>query len=149
MSGSAPAGPPGPRRRVRVTSPLAHAPAHQRRSAREEIDQSTAMGEVYVRSLVRAQLRAALVVIGAVTLTVGILPLVFWHVGPIRDATVGRVPLVWIVLGVAIYPWVWWLGHSFVQRAERNEVRFAALIDSPTDPVPPEPEDPDEMGDAR
>ena len=126
--------PDQPRRRIRVTSPTAGAPAHQRRSAREEIDESTAMGEVYVRSLVRAQLRAALVVIGAVTLTIGGLPVVFWHVGPIRDAVVGPVPLVWLVLGVGVYPWVWWLGHSFVHRVERNEARFAALVDSPTDP---------------
>ncbi len=126
--------PDQPRHRVRITSPMAGAPAHQRRSAREEIDESTAMGEVYVRSLVRAQLRAALVVIGAVTLTIGALPLLFWHAAPLREATVGPVPLVWLVLGVGVYPWVWWLGHSFVQRVERNEARFAALVDSPTEP---------------
>ena len=48
--------------RVRVTNPLTSAPAHIRRSVQQEIDESTGVGEVYMRSLIRSQLMAALTV---------------------------------------------------------------------------------------
>ena len=120
--------------RVRITSPLAGAPAPQRRSARQEIDESTTVGAVYVRSLVRSQRRAALTTAAAAMITIGLMPIVFWADLPMHTWSVAGVPAVWWVLGVGVYPWVWWLGRIFVWRAERNETIFAALMESPTDP---------------
>src|SRR5690606_19676707 len=59
--------------RVRVTGPLTSAPAHVRRSVRQEIDESTSVGEVYMRSLIRSQLRAALTVATTLMLSIGAL----------------------------------------------------------------------------
>lgn len=126
---------PVPRQRVRVTSPLVHATAPQRRSARQEIDEQSTVGAVYVRSLVRAQRRAAIAVTLVAAISIGVMPLAFWT-DPARSWRIGEVPAVWVVLGAGVYPWVWWLGRAYVWRAERNETTFVALMESPTDPPP-------------
>jgi hypothetical protein len=129
--------PERPTGRVRVTSPLAQAPAAQRRSARQEIAESTTVGAVYVRSLVSAQRRAAVLTTVLAMATIGVLPLLFWADTPVRTWQVGPVPLVWLALGIGVYPWVWWLGRANVARTERNEETFLGLMESPTDPPPP------------
>ncbi len=127
--------PPGPEGsgRVRVTSPLATAPRHVRRSVREEIDESTGVGEVYMRSLIRSQLRAALTVVVTLALTVGVLPLVFLAVDAVTDRRVLGVPLPWIVLGVAVYPCLVVLGWLYVRQAERAEREFSELVEAQDD----------------
>lgn len=114
--------------RVRVTSPLTTAPAHVRRSVQQEIDESTGIGEVYVRSLVRSQLRAALTVITTLMLTVGSLPIVFWLLDDLNRLELFGVPLPWIVLAVAVYPGLFLLGWLYVRQAERSEREFIALV---------------------
>ncbi|WP_229052230.1 hypothetical protein [Aeromicrobium sp. Leaf350] len=126
---------PQHRERVRVTSPLVHAPAPQRRSARQEVAEQSTVGAVYVRSLVRAQRRAAIATTLVAAVSIGVLPVLFWSDLPVRTWTIASVPVVWIVLGVLVYPWVWWLGRAYVWRAEHNESTFVALMDSPTDPA--------------
>ena len=67
--------------RVRVTSPWTERPRlHHRRTATSEIDAQSEVGEIYLRTLLRAQLRLALAVLLGLALTVGMLPLVFWLV---------------------------------------------------------------------
>lgn len=124
--------------RVRITSPLAHAPAHERRSAAQEIEESSTVGAVYVRSLMRAQRRAAVGTVLLAATSIGLLPIIFWTDLALRSWHVGPVPLVWIALGVGVYPWVWLLGRANVARTERNERTFSALMESPTDPRGPE-----------
>ena len=114
--------------RVRVTSPLTTAPAHVRRSVRQEIDESTGIGEVYVRSLVRSQLRAALTVITTLMLTLGALPIVFWLLEDLRELSVLGIPLPWVVLAIAVYPGLFLLGWLYVRQADKSERDFAALV---------------------
>ena len=121
-----------PSGRVRITSPLTTASAHVRRTVQQEIDESTGIGEVYVRSLVRSQLRAALTVITTLLLTLGALPIVFWLLDDLTRLDVFGVPLPWIVLSVAVYPGLCLLGWLYVRQAERSERDFTALV-SPTD----------------
>jgi len=118
--------------RVRITSPLTTASPHVRRTVQQEIDESTGIGEVYVRSLVRSQLRAALTVVTTLMLTLGALPMVFWLLD-LSELTVIGVPLAWIVLGVAVYPGLFLLGWLYVRQADRSERDFAALV-YPVDP---------------
>ena len=61
--------------RVRVTGPARVAP--RARSVASEIDAQTELGEVYIRSLVRSQLRLALGVTAVLAVTVGGLPVLF------------------------------------------------------------------------
>jgi hypothetical protein len=112
--------------RVRVTGPprRRHAP-----SARTgDIDEQTALGGVYVGSLLREQLTLAARILGVLALTVGSLPLVFHLVPSLADRHVLGLPLAWLLLGVLVYPWLVVLGMWFVRRAERNEHDFALLL---------------------
>jgi hypothetical protein len=94
-----------------------------------EIDAQTELGEVYVRSLVRAQLRLALEVTLALALTVGALPVMFVVVPASRTVHVLGVPLPWLLLGLLVYPFLVGLGWLYVRRAERNESAFSDLVD--------------------
>lgn len=115
--------------RVRVTNPLTTAPSHVRRSIRQEIDESTGVGEVYMRSLIRSQLRAALTVAITLVLSIGALPLVFLAFDSVTDYTIWGVPLPWLVLGVAVYPGLFALGWLYLRQAERAERDFAELVE--------------------
>lgn len=119
--------------RVRITSPLTTASPHVRRTVQQEIDESTGIGEVYVRSLVRSQLRAALTVITTLMLTLGALPIVFWVLQDLGELSFLGVPLPWIVLAVAVYPGLFLLGWLYVRQADKSERDFAALV-APADP---------------
>lgn len=116
-------------RRVRITSPRTGARPHIRRTAREEIDQSTAVGEVYIRSLMRAQLRTALGVLAALLATVAAIPVAFMLFDGLAEFRVAGIPLAWIVLGAGIYPVLVFLGWVYVRRAERTEKTFARLVE--------------------
>ena len=120
--------PPG--RRVLVTSPRMRALRRPpTRSVTRDIDEQTRVGEIYMRSLMRTQLRLALVVLGTFVVVVGGLPLAFALVPALRSAEVAGLPLPWLVLGVGVYPLVslaaWW----YVRSAERAEGDFADLVD--------------------
>ena len=111
--------------RVRVTGP----PRRRAPDARTtDIDAETRLGGMYMGSLLREQLRLAIWVLGVLALTVGLLPLVF-HLAPgLSDVHLLGLPLGWLLLGVAVYPWLLALGWVYVRRAERNEADFAELV---------------------
>lgn len=98
-------------------------------SARQEIDEQTGVGEVYMRSLMRAQLRLGLSVLAVVTITLGSLPILFTiepRLGSLRLLTV---PLPWLIVGASIYPLLvlaaWW----HVRAAEKAERDFAEIVE--------------------
>jgi len=97
-------------------------------SIRSEIDARTPLGEVYMQSLVRTQLRLAVGVALLVLCTLGTLPLLFWAFPAITRVQVLGVPLPWLVLGLAAYPFLVAVGHFYVGRAERNERAFTDLV---------------------
>lgn len=98
-----------------------------------EIDAETELGEVFMRSLLREQLRLALGALLALALTVGLLPLVFALAPELAAVSVGPVPLAWVLLGVLVYPWLVLLGWLHVRRAEANERDFAQLVSAAQD----------------
>ncbi|WP_030717508.1 hypothetical protein [Streptomyces sp. NRRL F-2580] len=108
--------PRGARRR-----PPAHAPA------RSEISEHTTLGATYVRALMRSQLRAGLGALAALVVLVGTLPLLF----ALPRAASG--PLVWVVLGLLVYPVMWLIARWYVTRAERNEADFTGLVTDPAE----------------
>jgi hypothetical protein len=115
-----------PPARVRVTGPprRTHAP----RARTGDIDEQTALGGVYIASLLREQLALAVRILGLLALTVGSLPLLF-HVFPeLADVHLVGLPVAWLLLGLLVYPWLVLLGLRFVRRAERNEHDFALLL---------------------
>ncbi|MEI5676166.1 MULTISPECIES: hypothetical protein [unclassified Nocardioides] len=118
--------------RVRVTGPPRRrtADATARSSRARDIDTDTRLGEIYLGSLLRAQLGLAARVLGVLAVTVGSWPLVF-HVWPgLAAVEVAGVPVAWLVLGVLVYPLLVGLGWWYVRRAERNERAFVDLMDT-------------------
>ncbi len=97
-------------------------------SVRSEIDARTPLGEVYMQSLVRSQLRLALGVVLLLACTLGALPLLFWVFPALTRIAVLGVPLPWFLLGFAAYPFLLGVGHFYVTRAERNERAFTDLV---------------------
>jgi hypothetical protein len=115
-----------PPERVRVTGPPRRTTARPRT---REIDAQTGVGAVYLRSLLREQLRLALRILGVLALTVGSLPLVF-HLAPgLAGVRLLGVTLPWLVLGALVYPLLLLLGWVFVRRAEANERDFTELVE--------------------
>jgi hypothetical protein len=94
-----------------------------------EIDAQTQLGEVYMRSLMRTQLRLAAGVLGLLALTVGLLPLLFVLVPATRTVHVLGLPLAWLLLGLVVYPLLVLLGWLYVRGAERNEQAFSDLVE--------------------
>ncbi len=123
--------PPPPRREIVTGVPRGarrRPPAHT--PARSEISEQTTLGATYVRALMRSQLRAGLGALAALVLLVGTLPLVF----ALPRAASG--PLVWVALGLLVYPVMWLIARWYVTRAERNEADFTGLVMDPAERSP-------------
>ena len=116
-------------RRVRVTSPRTSAARAQRVPAAREIDAQTRLGEVYMSSLIRSQLRLALLALAALAVFVGGIPLVFWLLPDLASVEVLAVPLPWLLLAFAVYPFLFGIGWLYVRAAERNERDFADMLE--------------------
>lgn len=131
-----PAPPPLPEAaaaRVRVTSPRTGAARARRMRPTSEIDSNTRLGEVYVSSLLRAQLRLALRFLSVVVVLVTGLPLLFTLFPGLTDTRLLAMPLPWVLLAFAVYPFLFLCGWLYVRRAERNEETFAAMVNPPED----------------
>lgn len=102
-----------------------------RYTAASEIDAHSELGVIYMSSLLRAQGRLALTVLGVLALTVGALPLLF-HLWPGAASTrVLGMPLAWVLLGFGVYPFLLLLGWLYVRAAERNERAFTDVVERP------------------
>jgi hypothetical protein len=118
--------------RVRVTSPRTTS-ARRRTppSAAREIDEQSQVGEVYLRSLLRTQLRLGLTVLLVLAVLVGGLPLAFWLLPGVMSTRVLGMPLAWGLLGFVVYPVLVLLGWWYVRAAERNEAAFTDVVERP------------------
>jgi len=118
----------GPRR-VRVTSPRTSAARRPSTPAgTREIDEQTRLGEVYMHSLIQAQLRLALAVVAGATVILGGLPLLFALLPGTRTLSVFGVPLPWVLLGIVVYPVVYVSARFYVRNAERIETEFTEFV---------------------
>ncbi len=118
-------------RRVRVTSPRRAARPDGRRSRYRDLHEETALGEVYLDSLLRAQRRLAMSLLMGIVLMVVVLPLLLSAVPD--DLTLGQVRAnaAWWGLGLGVYPVAWLLTAWYVRAAERLESEFVELMDLP------------------
>lgn len=119
-------------RRVVVTGPRARGvrvPPYS--PVTRDIDEQTELGAVYLRSMMRVQLRHALVTCGIVAIVVGLLPLVFALAPALSAIKALGVPLPWLVLGLGVQPL--WIGAAarYVRRTERAERDFIDLVTRP------------------
>jgi hypothetical protein len=113
--------------RVRVTAPRSAArpatsPVEQRESPEE-----SAVGQVFVRSLIRSQLRLALVVAGGFLLIVGAFPVLLAAIPGLAESRIAGIPLDWLLLGAGIYPVTGISAWLYIRGAARNEARYRDL----------------------
>jgi hypothetical protein len=129
MSAEPPDAAPDAPRRVRVTAP--------RRAARitgvsfpvsREMAEQSEVGQVFVTSLIRSQLRLALVVAGGFLVILIGIPVLLAVFPAIEDVTVLTVPVPWVLLGLGIYPLAIGCAVLYVRSAARNERRFQDLV---------------------
>jgi hypothetical protein len=118
--------------RVRVTSPrTTSGRRRQPPTAAQQIDAQSQVGEIYLRSLLRAQLRLGLVVIALLTVLLGGLPLLFWLAPGLMGTDFVGMPLAWGLLAVVAYPVLAGIGWWYVRAAERNERAFTDVVERP------------------
>jgi hypothetical protein len=112
-----------------VTSPRTSAGRPRRVTVTSEIDAQTRIGEIYMASLLRAQLRLAGLAIATVGVLVAGLPFFFWLFPALTRVHVLGMPLPWVLLGFAVYPFFLVVGWFYVRAAERNEHDFADVVE--------------------
>lgn len=120
---------PPPPARVRVTAPRNAPASTDPNSVSRELDEQTEVGELFIGSLIRSQLRLAMVVAGGFLLILLGVPVLLAFLPVIADLTVFTVPAPWILLGAGVYPLVIICGALYVRSASRNEQRFLDLVD--------------------
>ena len=115
--------------RVRVTGPPRYATGPRNRVG--DVHEQTALGDVFLRSLLKEQLALAVRVLLLIVLTLGLVPLAF-HLWPqLADLELVGIPVPWLVLGGLVYPFLLLVGWRYVRSVERNERDFADLVEGP------------------
>ena len=95
----------------------------------KEIDAQTPLGQVYMGSLIRSQLRLGLLVLAVVGASLLGLPLLFSLVPELGAVRALGLPLPWLLLGVVVHPALIAAAWFYVRQAERNEREFADLVE--------------------
>lgn len=95
------------------------------RAARDELAESTAVGEIYLRRLVRAQL--TLSVLGLVSFG-GVLVTLPIAVGLLGGTTLFGLPVSVLVLAVPLFPLLVAIGHLYARRANALDDAFRDLV---------------------
>ena len=95
-------------------------------AAHEAAEESDA-GQLFVRSLIRSQLRLGLVVGLGFLLILLAFPLMLGLVPGLADSTIAGLPFDWVLLGAGIYPVIGLSAWLFVRTAARNEARYRDL----------------------
>jgi hypothetical protein len=118
-----------PVRRVRITHPRTEATRRAPvRPPSREIDEQTAIGEVYMRSLIRSQRRLAIAVCGTIGALLAGIALAGAMTPKFASVEVFGIPLPWVLLGGLVYPVLIGLAAYLVRHAERNERAFTELV---------------------
>ena len=87
------------------------------------------MGQVFVRSLIRTQLRLAVVVAGGFLLILLAFPLMLGLVPGLADSKIAGIPFGWLLLGAGIYPVIGLSAWLYIRTATRNEARYRDLAE--------------------
>jgi len=94
-----------------------------------EVAEESEVGQVFVRSLIRSQLRLAMVVAVGFLLILLAFPLLLAFVPGLDRAEFLGVPFAWLALGVGVYPVIGLSAWLYVRTAARNEARYLDLVE--------------------
>jgi hypothetical protein len=103
-------------------------PARQRRTARDELADETAHGELYLSRLRRAQLELAVLGLLAFGGIVGSLPLLFALAPGLERFHILGIPLPALIVAVPLFPLFVTIGIVYQRRAEVLDASFRTLI---------------------
>ncbi|WP_022892778.1 membrane protein [Agromyces subbeticus] len=84
---------------------------------------------VYARSLIRSQLRLAIVFAVGFVAATALFVLAIVLVPGLDDSFVFGVPVSWLLLGIGVYPLTITVGGLYVRAASRNEARYRSLTE--------------------
>jgi hypothetical protein len=112
--------------RVRVTAPRSAArPVADSREAAQDSE----VGQVFVRSLIRSQLRLGIVVAGGFLLILVAFPLLLGLIPGLAAMRIAGIPFDWLLLGAGIYPVIGLSAWLYIRSAARNETRYRDLAE--------------------
>jgi uncharacterized membrane protein (DUF485 family) len=116
---------------VRVTAPRAGSPAASSRPAsRNAAEAPTSdIAGVYVRSLIRSQLRLGVVFAVGFAAATALFVLAIAFVPELDTTFVAGVPASWLLLGVGVYPLAITVAALYLRAASRNEARYRSLTE--------------------
>ena len=122
---------PTPPARVRVTAPRNAGAATSARTlgSNGADDPAGDIAAVYVRSLIRSQLRLAITVAVGFAVATLLFVLAIAFVPGLDDTYLAGVPVSWVLLGAGIYPLVITVGALYLRAAGRNEARYRSLTE--------------------
>lgn len=123
-AGSGTAGNPTSGNGTAVSALTAARSAAATREAAEESD----AGQVFVRSLIRSQLRLGVVVAAGFLLILVAFPLMLGLVPGLAESTIVGLPFDWVLLGAGIYPVIGLSAWLYIRTAARNESRYRDLV---------------------
>ena len=112
---------------VRVTAPRAGVPG--RVISTQGLSEPSDIDAEYVRSLIRSQLRLAIVCAVGFVLLLAAYALMFTLAPELDTVHLWGVPLSWLLLGFGVYPIVLAFAVIYVRAATRNEARYRSLTD--------------------
>jgi putative solute:sodium symporter small subunit len=99
------------------------------RSPRQELADSTAHGEVYLRRLRRAQLQLSLLALVAFGAVFGVLPLALYLLPHLDRTTLLGIPVtIWVML-VPLSPLFIAIGWLYARRADALDAAFRDLVE--------------------
>lgn len=114
--------------RQRVTGPPRTVPSAGTRPA--EAAATPDAGAIYLRTLVRAQLRLAVVCCLAFILVLTAAGILIATVPALQQGTLFGVPLSWLLQAYGLYPLIALFAVLYVRAASRNERRYRSLEES-------------------
>jgi hypothetical protein len=95
---------------------------------REELAEGTPHGDVYVRRLIRSQLRLSLLALGAFGGLVGSLPLLFLLFPGLQEFAPLGVPLPVLILIAPLFPLIVVIGLLYQRRADSLDEAFRDVV---------------------
>ncbi|NQD86422.1 hypothetical protein HP499_01155 [Paenarthrobacter sp. CM16] len=116
--------------RVRVTAPRRAATAAPGRLPYpREVPEDSDAGRIFIRSLIRSQLRLALVVACGFLVILAVIALFLVYGPGVAETRILGIPLDWLVLGAGIYPVIGVSAWLYNRAAARNEARYRDLVE--------------------
>jgi uncharacterized membrane protein (DUF485 family) len=114
-----------------VTAPRTGAPATSARPSlgRGHPGPGSDVDAMYVRSLIRSQLRLALVCAGGFVAATVVFVVGIALLPALDDTFVAGVPVSWLLLGLGVYPLAISVAALYVRAAQRNEARYRSLAE--------------------